>query len=102
MFCTCYKVRAAWNWTRRKILDFLTDQGRPPDISQTEIILAHFPNGRNDTEWTFLLGNYLELVDREVLLKQKELLMNTVVGVLKTKIESVKKRVMPQVHIPIP
>ena len=84
------------------MLDFLADHGRPPEISNTKIILAKFPKGRQDAECTFLLGNYLELVDREVLLKQKELLMNTVVGVLKTKIESVKKRVMPQVHIPLP
>ena len=42
IFCTCYKVRAAWQWTRRKILDFLTHQERPPDISNTDILLARF------------------------------------------------------------
>jgi hypothetical protein len=42
-------VRAAWEWTRRKILDFLTDQGRPPDISNSDILLV---------KCTLLLGTY--------------------------------------------
>ena len=99
IFCTCYKVRAAWQWTRRKILDFLTDQGRPPDISNTDILLAMFSKGRQDAECTLLLGTYLELVDCEVVLKQKELLVNTVIGVLTTKAEYVRRRAVPQVQI---
>ena len=39
IFCLCYRVRAAWNWTRRKIVDFMTDQGRPPDVSNPDILL---------------------------------------------------------------
>ena len=102
IFCTCYKVRVAWQWTRRKILDFLPDQGRPPDISDTDILLAMFSKGRQDAECTLLLGTYLELVDREVVLKQKELLVNTVIGVLKTKTESARRRAVPQMLITLP
>ena len=46
IFWRCYKVRAAWQFTRRKVLDFLTDQGQPPDIRNTDIILAKFPKRR--------------------------------------------------------
>ena len=102
IFCICYKVRAAWEWTRRKILDFLTDQGRPPDISNSDILLAKFPKGRQDDECTLLLGTYVELVNEEVVLRQKELLVNTVIGVLKTKTESARRRAVPQAHIPLP
>ena len=83
-------------------MDFLPDQGRPPDISNTDIILAMFSKGRQDAECTLLLGTYLELVDREVVLKQEELLVNTVIGVLKTKTESARKRAVPQADIPLP
>ena len=63
-------------------MDFLTDQGRPPDISNSDILLAKFSKGRQDVECTLLVGTYVELVDREVVLKQKEILVCTVIGVL--------------------
>ena len=84
------------------MLEFLTDQGRPPDISNSDILLARFSKGRQDVECTLLLGTYAELVDREVVLKQKELLVNTVIGVLKTKTESARRRAVPQADIPLP
>ena len=99
IFCTCYKVRAAWNWTRRKIVNYLTDQGRPPDVSNPDILLARFPISRQDDECIFLLGTYVELVDREVVLKERELLVDTLIGVLRTKTESARSRAVPQVQI---
>ena len=74
----------------------MTVQGRPPDTSNTENILAKFPRG------TFLLGNYPELVVNEVVLNKKELLVNLMLGVLKTEIESMKRNALPQVHISLP
>ena len=102
IFCTCYKVRTAWQWTRRKILDFSTDQGRPPDMSDSDILLAKFPKGKQDDECTLLLGTHVELVHQEVVLKQKDLLVNTVIGFLKAKIESARGRAVPQPYIPLP
>ena len=99
IFCLCYRVRAAWNWTRRKMLVFLTDQGRPPDVSNADILLARFPKDRQEDECTLLLGIYVELVDREVVLKEKELLVDTLIGVLRTKTECARSRAVPQVHI---
>ena len=92
-------MRAAWSWTRRKVLEFLTDQGRPPDLSNSDILLAQFPKGRQEDECTLLLGTYVELVDRESVLKQKELLVNTVIGVLQTKTVSAMSRAVPQARI---
>ena len=45
------------------------------------------------------MGTYVELVDREVVLKEKELLVDTLIGVLRTKTESARSRAVPQVHI---
>ena len=97
LFCKCYKVRAAWIWTKRKMQELLRDQGRPPDIPNMDIILARFPKGRKNIECTLLLGTYLELVDREAVLKQKELLVNTVIGVLQAKTVSARIRAVPPV-----
>jgi hypothetical protein len=99
IFCLCYRVRAAWNWIRRKMVVFLTDQGRPPDVSNPDILLARFPKDRQEDECILLLGIYVELVDREVVLKEKELLVDTLIGVLRTKTVSARSRAVPQVQI---
>ena len=73
-----------------KVLDFLTDQGLPLDIRNSEILLAKFPKGGQDVECTLLLGTYLEL------------LINTVIGVLKAITESARRRTVQQALIPLP
>ena len=39
------------------------------------------------------------MVEKEVIMKQKELLVNTVIGVLTTKAEYVRRSAVPQVQI---
>ena len=84
--------------TGKKFL-LLADRGRPPDVTNTDILLARFPKGRQENECTLLLGTYVELVDREAVVKQKELLVNTVIGVLQTRSVSARNRAVPQVQI---
>ena len=102
LFCTFYKVRTAWQWTKMKMLELLRDQGRPPDTSNMDFILAMFPKGRQEAECILLLGTFVELVERETVLKQKELLVNTVIGVLKNKSEYTRRQAVPQVQLPLP
>ena len=86
-----------------KMLELLRDQGRPPDVvSNKDLIMAMFPRCRQEDEVMFLVGTFVELVDREAVLKQKELLVNTVIGVLKNKSEYVMRRAVPQVHLLLP
>ena len=33
IFCSCYKVRSAWQWTRRKILELVSNLGPPVSSS---------------------------------------------------------------------
>ena len=68
-------------------------------VSNPDILLARFPKDRQEDECTFLLGTYVELVDREVVLKEKELLVDTLIGVLRTKTVSARSRAVPQVQI---
>jgi hypothetical protein len=55
LFCTCYKVRAAWQWTMGKMLELLRDQGRTPDIQNMDLILAMFPKSRQEEQWTVIM-----------------------------------------------
>ena len=95
----CYKVRSAWQWTRGKILELVSDPGPPVAVNNTDILMAKFPKCRQESECMFLLGTYLELVNREVVSKQKELLLDTVLGVLKSRNVHVRRRAIPQAQI---
>ena len=100
LFCTCYKVRAAWDWTRLRMVEILSDQGRPPDTNNLELILLMYPSCRMEGECSFLLGTYLEQVHNEVMLKDKELLVNTLKGVLRSKLVQNRNKAVPDVFIP--
>jgi hypothetical protein len=100
LFCTCYKVRAAWYWTKMKMIELLNDQGRPPDPSNMDFLLLMYPSCRKEDECAFLLGTYLEQVHREVVLKDKELLVNYMKGVLRSRLTENKSRAVPDVFIP--
>ena len=95
-------MRAAWGWTKGKMLELFRDQGRPPDTSNMDFILAMFPKSKHEAECTLILGTFVELVDREIVLKNKDLLVNTVMGVLRNKLESMQRRAVPQVNLPLP
>ena len=80
IFCNCHLVK---EWVRKKVVDLL---GPPPVSNKVkEIVLAMFPKGTKETEVLFILGNYLELVDKDVLNKQKVLRVDSMLGVLKAK-----------------
>ena len=55
----------------------------------------------DENEVTVILGTHMELVDREVIDKQKELLVDTVRGVLGAKIEyiAMASRSVPENHL---
>ena len=42
----------------------------------------------------------MELVDKEVVAKQKELMVGTPKGVLKAKVEHMASRAVPEIHFP--
>ena len=46
IFCSCYKVRSAWQWAQSKILDI----GPLLVVSNTDIVIAMFPSSRQETE----------------------------------------------------
>ena len=67
-----------------------------------DFILAMFPKSKHEAECTLILRTFVELVDREIVLKNKDLLVNTVMGVLRNKLESMQRRAVPQVNLPLP
>ena len=70
--------------------------GPPPIVSCVEIIQAMFPRCTEETEVLFFVGNYIEMVDKNVVNKQKMLRVDSMKGVLEAKVEFAKARAVPQ------
>ena len=100
IFSLCFKVRTAWLWLREKVIEMMSDQGPAPAISNTELLMFMYPGCRKEAEVIFLLSTYKELVDREAVGKQKELMVGTLRGVLRAKVEQLKSRAVPEIHFP--
>ena len=85
---------------REKVLEMMSDQGPAPDISNTELLMFMYIGCRREAEVTFLLSTYKELVDKEAVGKQKELMLGTLRGVLRAKVEQLRSRAVPDIHFP--
>ena len=81
-------------------LELLSDQGPAPALSSTELLMLMYPRCRREAEVIFLLSTYTELVDREAVGKQKELMLGTLRGVLRAKADQLGSRAVPEIHFP--
>ena len=63
-------------------------------------IMLSYPRSRREAEAVFLLGMHMELVDKEAVIKQKELLVGTVNVVFKAKVGQMASRAAPEIIFP--
>ena len=82
------------------MIELISDQGPAPALSNTELLMLMYPKCRREAEVIFLLSTYTELVDREAVGKQKELMLGTLRGVLRAKAEQLESRAVPVIHFP--
>ena len=99
LFCECTKVREGWLWLRRKIMLLLPDCQR---MSNFEILHLQFPqDARVEKECMFLLGNWVQMVQEEVVVKDRDLEDQFVRGTMQYKYLESRKKKMPSInHIP--
>ena len=101
IFSQCFRIRTAWLWVKEKVMELLSDQGPPPDLSNTELLMLMYPRCRQEAEVVFIICTYMEMVDRDAVSKQKELMVGSVKGVLGAKIEHLSSRAVPELHFPL-
>ena len=80
-------------------MELVTELGPPIAVANIDILLAMFPTCRQEVECIFILGTYVELIDREVVAGLKDLLLDTFLGVLREKTENMTRRAVPRVGI---
>ena len=100
IICSCYKVRAAWQWTKLKLTELWADEGPAVGATNMEIIMQMYPSCRKEIECSFILGTFLEQVHREVMSGEKELLVSTLRGVLRARVTQNRSRAVPHVLFP--
>ena len=83
------------------MIELLSDQGSAPVVTNTELIMLMYPKCRREAQAAFLICTFMELVEREVAGKQKELMMGTVRGVLRAKVEQISSRAAPEILFPL-
>ena len=98
--CTCFRVKTSWLWVREKVMELLGDQEPAPALNNTQLIMLMYPRSMREVEVAFLIGTYMDLVDQEVVIKQKELMVGTVKGVLRAKVGSLTSRAVPEIYFP--
>ena len=94
-------MKTSWLWLRQKLKELLSDQGPAPVVSNIELLMLMYPKCRREAEVVFLLCAFMELVHREVSVKQKELMVGTVRGVIRAKVEQLSSRAAPDIHLPL-
>ena len=82
------------------LIEMMSDQRPAPAISNTDLLMFMYPRCRREAEVIFLLSTYKELVNREAVGKQKELMVGTLKGVLRAKMEQLRSRAVPDIHFP--
>ena len=99
LFAECGNVQEGWYWLRTRILSLLPDnQG----LSNFEINHLMFPkDNRVEDELMFLVGNWVQCVYEEVVVKDRKLMDQFVRGHFQYKVYESRKRRMPSLnHIP--
>ena len=56
----------------QKLLELLSEQEPAPPLSNTQLIMLMYPRSMREVEADFLIGTYMDLVDREVVINDGE------------------------------
>lgn len=99
IFCSCERVSAAWLWVRAKLLQLLPLTVGAVGTTNEEFIFLQFPKDTLDAECVWLLGSYVELVDREVMGKGRVLRPEHVMGVLRSRLAAMRSRAVLQLTL---
>ena len=74
--------------TKGKMMELLSDQGPPPAVTISEFLMSMFLKNLEEVYVLFLLGNYLEMVDKDTRTGNKEMFVGSLRGYVAAKINS--------------
>ena len=92
LFFSCSLVSSAWVWLRTRILRYLTTTVGAGGTSSEEFLLLQFPKDLMDKEIVWLIGNYCDIVVKQVVGKKRKFTANNVAAIVKSRLQSPQAR----------
>ena len=87
LFCSCSLVSSAWVWLRTRLMRYFPTTIGAGGISSEDFLLLCFPKDLMDKELVWLIGNYCDIVVKQVLRKKGKLTADRVSAIIKARPE---------------
>ena len=100
LFCSCSRVVEAWIWVRSRLLQLLPHCVGAVGITNLELILLQYPKDTMEKECVWLLGNYVEVVDRQAVSKNKKVKLDQLKGTLRSRLQAMSSRAVVRPLLP--
>ena len=99
LFCSCSLVSSAWVWLRTRLMRYLPTTIGVGGISSEDFLLLRFPKDLMDKELVWIIGNYCDIVVKQVLGKKRKLTADRLSVIIKARLLSLQTRrvVLPQI-----
>ena len=100
LFSSCSLVSPAWVWLRTRLLRYLPTTIGARGTSSEDFLLLRFPKDVNDKEIVWLIGNYCDIVSKQVVGKKKGLTADRLASIIKSRLLTLQTRsvVVPQIY----
>ena len=92
----CEHVCQAWEWVRYLILSL---DSLLSAYSDKELLHLEYPKGLRENAILWLIGNFVELVESEVVLKNHKLNSSSIKGLFKQKKQRARYMAMPELGL---
>ena len=96
IFCSCSRVVEAWLWLRNRLLQLMAHTIGGVATSSEEFILLQYQKDTQDKECIWLIGNYVEIVNNEVVAKNRMLKKDQLRGILRGRLQEMASRSVVQ------
>ena len=99
LFSSCALVSSAWVWLRTRLLRYFPTTVAVGGTSSEDFLLLRFPKDVMHKEIVWLIGNYCDIVHKQVLGKKRRLTADRVAATLRVRLLSLQTRavVIPQI-----
>ena len=99
IFCSCTLVSPAWVWLRTRLLRYFPTTVGAGGTTSEDFLLLCFPRDLMDKELVWLIGNYCDIVVKQVLGKKRKLTATSVSAIMKSRLSSLQTRkvIVPQI-----
>ena len=100
IFCSCSQVVESWLWLRNRLLQMMAHTIGGVGTSSEEFLLLQYPKDTQDKECVWLIGNYVEIVNSQVVLKNRSLKVDQLRGILRGRLQGMASRsvIQPLIH----